>query len=1580
MSMKRLLTSVAFVLCSLLTFAQFSGSGSGTENDPYLILNPIQLNQMRNFLNQDGVYFKLMANIDLTEFLEDENPTKGWQPVGNSSSAAFMGILDGNGKKISGLRINRSNSDYVGLFGYTDGATIKKLGLYAVGIQGGNNTGGISGYSANTTISECTFEVEKMEGNDNVGGYIGNGGNITINDCNFNNYESTNIIGKSNVGGYIGYSKGARLSDNEVENIKINATGSAGGFIGVNTNGNLLLTNCKFTKGSVIGGDNVGGALGSIETSGSITNCYIYSEVKGNSCVGGICGRSFSVDKNTINLSSCGYFGTVYAKASYAGGLIGSSEGKISYVYEETSFIQNIKNCFVVGDVFAEKNYVGGFIGYNKGYFYNTRIYYYTEISQSYFSGAVSGENNVGGLVGWKNNGTISNCYASGNVVGTANVGGLLGYNDYYLNSYASVYASSSIKASVAIHSRISAESENVGRIVGKNEGTIADVGSTEENKSYNRTQVVLKGVTQEVNDDLLNGTGVSATTLKLKATYVAMGWDFTDVWAIQETECYPYMQTQTAPPVITSTLVSNATTINGKCVDGGTITMTLDGVSQQTTGKNHTFSFTTNPLQAGHTVRIFAQAGGKEQSYYTEQMVAYPGKGTEADPYLIFSADDLTGVYRKGYYKLMNDIDLTDWINTNSPTEGWLGIGREGSEMSQFDGNGFKITGLWSNSSRDYMGLFSMFSNSTIKNLTVVTAEDKQVSGGNCTGILIGRNVNGTITNCHVQGSVAGKDNVGGIVGTSEGGEMNNLSFSGRVSSHPDDAHLGGIVGTSTDETIKQCLVIDGNINASGANTCIGGVAGLTNSTIEQCQTSGVLTATGATSQVGGIVGTLNLGGSVIDCKSSEEVHSPYAAAGIVSYNYGTIRNCFADGDIYTNNYGAGVVGYNDGEAATVGQCVAANNKINVTYESQQVQQGGGYGQRIIGGIKNGAEAPWMNNYALKTMQVSVNDVAQKVYDDIMNGTSKTMEQLKTQSTYSELRWDFANTWYINDTTGFPDLKANMEKQAQSLDLTEIPALQYGDDNYLLPEKTKEGLALTWTIGDKHIASIHGNVLTIHKAGTTSITATQMGNSEFKAFEKTFALTITKAPLTITAQSYSKLMGAENPNFTLIYEGFVLGEDESVLTVQPTIQTNATVNSPAGTYEINVFGAEADNYDITYVNGVLTVLDTDAINNMMTMNDVKIRAYKNSETDIQLKNTWADLTAYQFDLVLPIGVTLAKNQKGKFIVNKTDRYEDENQNLTVSKVGDNTYRIVCFSLSKGLILGKEGAILTLELQGANDLVDGIFEGQLTNIIVTAVDGTQRTLASTTFNVEIVNIIPGDANGDGVVNVTDIVEIVNYIVETPTAQFVKQASDLNNDDEINVTDIVFVVSIIMNDGGYDDEPRENLPKETTDNDFLTLTENGLTLSLNLNNEAQYVACQFDIQLSEGQTLESVVTDKNRADSHYVFCCNMGNSLYKVIIYSLDNESFEGNNGAVADLHVKGDGKVDIENILFVTAQHEEKRFDALSGETTSILGITTDKTFDIYSADGTSVRKQTKNLKGLGKGVYIINGKKQFVR
>ena len=84
--------------------------------------------------------------------------------------------------------------------------------------------------------------------------------------------------------------------------------------------------------------------------------------------------------------------------------------------------------------------------------------------------------------------------------------------------------------------------------------------------------------------------------------------------------------------------------------------------------------------------------------------------------------------------------------------------------------------------------------------------------------------------------------------------------------------------------------------------------------------------------------------------------------------------------------------------------------------------------------------------------------------------------------------------------------------------------------------------------------------------------------------------LTITKAPLSIKAGTYTKKQGEKNPEFTLTYEGFKNNETKAVLTKQPTVSCNATESSAPGEYPVIVSGAEAQNYAITYVNGTLIV------------------------------------------------------------------------------------------------------------------------------------------------------------------------------------------------------------------------------------------------------------------------------------------------------------------------------------------------------------------------------------------------------
>lgn len=84
--------------------------------------------------------------------------------------------------------------------------------------------------------------------------------------------------------------------------------------------------------------------------------------------------------------------------------------------------------------------------------------------------------------------------------------------------------------------------------------------------------------------------------------------------------------------------------------------------------------------------------------------------------------------------------------------------------------------------------------------------------------------------------------------------------------------------------------------------------------------------------------------------------------------------------------------------------------------------------------------------------------------------------------------------------------------------------------------------------------------------------------------------LTVNKAPLRVTANNTSRMYYEPNPDLKCSYYGFVNGESSSILDSQPQLTTTATLNSNAGKYPINISGAEAKNYSITYESGVLQV------------------------------------------------------------------------------------------------------------------------------------------------------------------------------------------------------------------------------------------------------------------------------------------------------------------------------------------------------------------------------------------------------
>ena len=109
---------------------------------------------------------------------------------------------------------------------------------------------------------------------------------------------------------------------------------------------------------------------------------------------------------------------------------------------------------------------------------------------------------------------------------------------------------------------------------------------------------------------------------------------------------------------------------------------------------------------------------------------------------------------------------------------------------------------------------------------------------------------------------------------------------------------------------------------------------------------------------------------------------------------------------------------------------------------------------------------------------------------------------------------------------------------------------------------------------------------------GTYPIKLSTDNITDVNVTSKDGILTITPARLTITVKDCSREEGQDNPDFEVTYEGFKNGETEDVLIQKPVVTTTATKESGVGTYDLEISGAEAQNYTISYINGTLTVTE----------------------------------------------------------------------------------------------------------------------------------------------------------------------------------------------------------------------------------------------------------------------------------------------------------------------------------------------------------------------------------------------------
>jgi hypothetical protein len=197
--------------------------------------------------------------------------------------------------------------------------------------------------------------------------------------------------------------------------------------------------------------------------------------------------------------------------------------------------------------------------------------------------------------------------------------------------------------------------------------------------------------------------------------------------------------------------------------------------------------------------------------------------------------------------------------------------------------------------------------------------------------------------------------------------------------------------------------------------------------------------------------------------------------------------------------------------------------------------------------------------------------------------------ENVFSSSTYTNAKLTVpSSTKSAYQSTNYWNKFTNIVEEGQDETITisaNSYSREYGDENptfeYTVSGGTLDGTP-SITCSATKTSSVGTYTIKIEKGNVTNSNVTFVDGT----------LTITKAPLTIIAKSYTRQQGEENPSFEVTYSGFKNGETESVLTKKPTVTTSATSSSVPGTYEIKVSGAEAKNYSMNYVNGTLTVTE----------------------------------------------------------------------------------------------------------------------------------------------------------------------------------------------------------------------------------------------------------------------------------------------------------------------------------------------------------------------------------------------------
>lgn len=478
-----------------------------------------------------------------------------------------------------------------------------------------------------------------------------------------------------------------------------------------------------------------------------------------------------------------------------------------------------------------------------------------------------------------------------------------------------------------------------------------------------------------------------------------------------------------------------------------------------------------------GHLTNLFICAGLGVLLLSLPAMPYSGGSGTSVDPYQIADVNDWqqlmnTSADWSKAFILTRDVDLA---NVMPRPIGDDTIAFTGTVL----GNHHSIRNL--NVTGDYAGLFGRTSSATIRDIAIADA-NISTSSPTC-GSLVGTQYYGLLKNCSLEGQLTCSFStpattwayVGALVGYQYYGTITNCRTAGKAtldcSASPGiNAYVGGLAGYQQNATITDCTSL---VSVSSSATSLtanatgsaGGLAGYQlSSTTTHCRSNGsvmssALSPAGSPSAyAGGLVGTQfsssvadSCSAATVTCDAECSVYSLCEAyvGGLVGYqSSGTITGCCSSGSAdcsassFSTTYAVsgGLVGY-QGSSGTIVDCysMASASSFSASHLTSYGYAGGLLGRQIgPASIRRcySTGMPWIWTARAKYIggllgagtQVTASFWDQVTSLQLQGNSDGTLPgvgaDLKTQSTYTDVGWDFTRTWAICQGTNYPRLR----------------------------------------------------------------------------------------------------------------------------------------------------------------------------------------------------------------------------------------------------------------------------------------------------------------------------------------------------------------------------------------------------------------------------------------------------------------------------------------------------------------------------------------------------------------------------